>query len=74
MAAVVSAAITVLLNFIAMCPSDKRLRLYASGAAKKPREESSTGQCGGRHEYIPELTFRNHHTERRRQNQHHVEQ
>ena len=37
MVAVVSAAITVLLNFIAICPSDKRPCLYASGAAKNER-------------------------------------
>ena len=28
---------TVLFNFIAMCPSDKRPRLYASGPAKNER-------------------------------------
>ena len=55
----------ILFNFIVMYPPDKRPRLYASGATKKTREESSTGQCGGRHEYNPEH-FCNHHSERRR--------
>ena len=53
MVAVVSAAIKVCLinmTFIAMCPPDKRPRLYASGAAKKTREKTYTGQCGGQHE------------------------
>ena len=45
---------SVLFNFIAMYPPDLPSRLYASGAAKH-EEESSTGQCGRRHEYNPEL-------------------
>ena len=37
-----SAAIEMCLVFIVMYPSDKRRRLYDSGAAKKTREEAST--------------------------------
>ena len=42
MIAVVSAAIKACLinmNFIAMCPSDKRPRLYASGSAKQKEKK-----------------------------------
>ena len=39
------------------------LLVYASGAAKKTRDETSTGQCDGRHEQNPQL-LRNHYSGR----------
>ena len=59
----------VLFNFIEMCPSDKHsCDGMCLRCCKKTREEASTGQCGGRHEYNSEL-FRNHRSGRRRRNQ-----
>ncbi len=70
MVAVVSAAIRPLLSCSTSlrCVSRINVRTCMPPVLQKTREESSTGQCGGRHEYNPELKFRNHHTERWRRN------